>query len=457
MASILTKLFSKITEDTSSQSVDSVDIILNEAKFFSSEGKKHNVIPTLFEGESDFSGKIIKINGASKIDLTRLDYLALGSDPEIKNIIINSINKYDLSCPASQMVMKSHPTLNLEKKLAEFHSMQDSILFTSGYSVNDNLMQALGLRFNTHYIKGYLQRILSTNGIKQKDFFSSSKTLFFMDSESHYSLHHGARIAKYFSKGDCLVQKFPCMDYDALERMLVHANKKYPKALKVIVSDALSSISGKIFDIDLLNDISKRHGCLLYLDEAHSTGVLGPQGRGVAYSAKNYHECKDRLIIMGTLTKAFCQIGGYATFNDKDFSLFMEACSPQYIFSAPINPWAADSICNIIDLITGELGDKKRKQLHEISAYTRNSLKQNGFDIMESDSQIIPVVIGDDIVAEKIKSYLEDGGFMVSLFKYPAVPENHALIRFSLCADIEKNEIDSAIDLLVKARGKFKS
>jgi 7-keto-8-aminopelargonate synthetase-like enzyme len=433
---------------------DSLSILSDEAGFFVTNAKKYKILNPPFQGEDGFQGKIVKINGSSKVDLTRLDYLALGSNREIKNIMQSSIEKYDLSCPASQMVMKSQPNAELEKTIADFHGMKSTILFTSGYSANDNLMQALGQRLRTHYVYGYVKYILSP-GSRMKG-IGTAPTLFFVDDESHYSLNHGMRIAKYFSKGRCFVEKYPSTKYDILEENIQKSIKKYPLAVRIIVTDALSSISGKIFDIEKLNDISAKYGCILFVDEAHSTGVLGTNGRGVAYSAKNYQENKSRIVVMGTLTKAICQLGGYVTLENDDLATLLRVSSPQYIFSAPINPWLASVITKTIKLISGDFGEKKREYLSKISTQLRTKLKELGYDIMESDSQIVPVVIGDDNLAEKVKDYLEDNGFMTSLFKYPAVSQNKALIRFSLCADITEEEIGKVVELMKKVRDIFK-
>jgi len=435
--------------------MDSIKTFEREANLFVHEGKKMRIVGIESVADKGSSGKYITINGSKKIDFTRLDYLSLGSSDEIRSIMYESIQSYDLSCPASQMLVKMDATVRLEQALESMHGMDDVILFSNGYSANDNVMQALGNRLNTHYIKKYMQAYAENNGMKSEDLLTP--TVFFVDSESHYSLNHGSRVARSFSQGLCFVESFSCMNYAELE-VKIEASKKNigENAVRIIVSDALSSTSGRLFDVELLSAIAERHGCLLYIDEAHSVGVFGPKGSGVAAGSKSYEQRKNRMIVMGTLTKSFSQLGGYVAVPNKNIGTYIRSCSPQYIFSAPILTWMSDTLTKTIQLVQGEFGEKRRKNLHDVSQYMRNSLLENDFDILGSNSQIIPVLIHDESKADQIKQSMDESGFLISLFKYPAVPHGSALIRFSICADITKQDVDAAVGSLLMLRNKLR-
>jgi 7-keto-8-aminopelargonate synthetase-like enzyme len=204
-----------------------------------------------------------------------------------------------------------------------------------------------------------------------------------------------------------------------------------------------------------LCSIAEEHDCLLYLDEAHAVGTLGPHGKGIAADFKEIEKYKDRILTMGTLTKTLSQLGGYVALFNTELDRFLRACSPQYIFSAPVPPWIAEATIRIIKLISGDFGEERRQRLKSISKYLRTKLLENGFDILNSESQIIPALIGEQSRAEKIRNLLEEQGFLVSLFKYPAVPKDGSLIRFSLCADITEEEIDQVMKTMLSAREKF--
>lgn len=426
------------------------EILKHEAIEFVKKGGLINIVNPQSMDEDQFKGKYLKIGGEPKLDLTRLDYLSLGSGQEIKDIMIESIKQCNISCPASQMVMKAQPNIRLERALAEFHGMRESIIFTTGYSANVNMMHALGLRMNTFYLAYYLEKMKGIESTRD------IPTVFFLERESHFSLQHGVRIATLLAKDRCFMYKFSGrvngqLDVKIKESFEAHGDN----TVRIIVSDTLASVSGKTFDVRNFYETAEKHDCLLYLDEAHAIGVLGPRGRGVAASFGEFYKLKDNTIIMATLTKAFSQLGGYAVMSDTNLAWFLRACSPQYIFSAPVPPWMAEALIRIIHLIAGAFGTRERKKLTSVSEYMRNQLLNNDFNILGSNSHIIPVLIGDDAKSDQLKAFLEQRGFVASLFKYPAVPKGSSLIRFSLCSDIAEQEVDDIVKNLIIARERI--
>lgn len=398
-----------------------------------------------------FEGKYIIVNGKRMIDCTRLDYISIGSSPEVKRIMIESITNSDLSCPASQMVIKTEPNAELEKSLASFHGMSSSVVFTSGYATNQNVMTALGMRMNTSYFQPY--RIKGEMGKESMKI----PTIFYVDFESHYSLKQGIKIARMQSENCCFSYGFNSGDYGDLENKVQKSFKEHgDNVVRLIVSDTLSSTTGRIFDINALCQIAEKYNCIMYLDEAHAIGALGIKGSGIAASSKCFQDNKKRVIIMGTLTKAVSLLGGYVTMQDENLMSLLRAFCPQYIFSAPIPPWMASAIVKIIKMIQGHYGDIEREKLRKVSLLMRQSLNEKGFNTLESDSHIIPILIGDDEKAIAAQNYMEGQGFLPSLFYYPAVPQGCALIRFSLCSDITEEEIICMVAALERVREKIR-
>ncbi len=222
-------------------------ILKHEAREYVDKGPKFNIVNPQSSAEGSFQGKHLIVDGERKIDLTRLDYLALGSDQAIRQIMIDCINDFDISCPASQMIMKSEQNSKLEKTLAKFHGMNESIVFTSGYSTNTNIIQALGLRTSAHHIMWYFRKL----GISKST--RNIPTIFFMDSESHYSLLYAAKSSKYLNGSHCEVYAFPSGQYDHLTETLRESKRRHgDEAVRVIVSDTLSSTSGRVFNVSSL-------------------------------------------------------------------------------------------------------------------------------------------------------------------------------------------------------------
>ena len=423
----------------------SLEILEKESNEFVEIGESINIVNPQSMAEDGLCGKYLIVKGSKKLDCTRLDYLGYGSNEQIRNIMLECIKNNDLGCPASQMVMKSGATIKLEKALAQMHGMKESIIFVSGYPANENMMEALGLRTNTHHLSPYVKE----TGMGR--LYRGVPTVFYMQEESHFSLEHGARIAKYMSKGRCIIRRFgsPNRLRELLEKERMESAEKI---FRVIVTDSLSSATGKIFDIPEFCKIAEEYDCILYIDEAHAVGVLGPQGRGVSAEFSELDRYRNRIMIMGTLTKSFSHLGGYVTTDNTNMSWLLRFCSPQYIFSAPLPPWMSESLVRTLELSMGEYGDQERRKLNNLAAYARRELLSNGFDIMGSTTHIIPILIRDDLKADMAKELMEEKGFILSLFKSPAVPRGKSLIRISLCSDIEHDEVKDIIKCLIEVR-----
>ncbi len=431
--------------------ISGVEILRSEANAFLEKGTEAGFAnPQSMTQDGIYKGKYALVNGGQQIDLTRLDYLSLGNSEVVKNIMKECIDRFNISCPTSQMALKSETNVRLEKALARFHGMEDSIIFLSGYCTNENIIQGLAFRMRTPYLAPYIRD--TKMGMATRDI----PTEFFLDEESHYSLQYAIKSAKAQLGDRCLSQRFPTTDQDRLVELLKRSyEQRGDRSFRVIVSDTVSSMSGRVYDVEALCRVAEEYDCLLYLDEAHAIATWGEEGRGIASEMKDFPRYRDRLIIMGTLTKAVAQLGGYVVVPDKNLSCFLRGCSPQYIFSAPLSPWMAETIICILELIRGEHGKTERKKLHKVSSYMIRRLHQEGFNTLGSSSQIIPVLIGEEIKSIQTKMYLENNGFTASLFICPAVPKNESILRFSLCSDITVAEVDQVIEHLMKARLLF--
>lgn len=425
-------------------------IIFQEAQEFFEKGSEAGFANPQSMAEGIYEGKFTRINGKRQIDLTRLDYLSLGQNAIVKDIMKRAIERANISCPTSQMALKTETNVQLEEALARFHKMEDSVIFLSGYCANANVIQGLAFRMRTSYLAPYIRE--TKMGLSTRDL----PTEFLVDAESHYSIQYAIKSAKAQLGDMCYSQRYVTADYDHLVGLLKKSYDRHgDQVLRVIVSDTISSMSGRVYDVETLCRIAEEYDCLLYLDEAHAVATWGAKGRGVTSEMKDFERYRQRLIIMGTLTKAVAQLGGYVVVPDKILSCFLRGCSSQYIFSAPLSPWMAKTIIQVLDLIGGDYGKRERQKLETISAHIRNRLNSEGFNTLSSASQIIPILIGEDAKCIATKAYLEDNGFTTAIFMCPAVPRGKSIIRLSICSDITLKEADTVVDLLLKARQLF--
>lgn len=431
----------------------SLDLLLGEAESFVELGTAAGFANPQSMSSGNFEGKHAWIGSNPVVDLTRLDYLSLGQNPVVRAIMKQNIDRFDISCPSSQMAVKTASTVRLEKAMTEFHRMGedgDSTIFLSGYDANVNTIQALALRFNTAHLAPYVREM--GMGIETRKI----PTEFFVDGESHYSLEYGIKAARHQVGDKCVIHRFPTMNYDYLRNILEKSHQERGNVIRIIVTDSLSSMSGKIYDIRALCEIAEHYDCLVYVDEAHAIATMGTEGRGIASEMPNFERFKDRLIIMGTLTKAVAQLGGYVTVANKALGCFLRGCSPQYIFSAPLSPWMAETVVQVLELIKGEYGKHERDKLRLVSAYLRSQLLESDFDILGSESQIVPVLVGEDEKCVQTKELLEHNGFMPAVFLCPSVPKGKSIIRFSLCSDITFDEVDQIVSVMKQARTRLR-
>ncbi|MBI5694285.1 MAG: pyridoxal phosphate-dependent aminotransferase family protein [Nitrospirae bacterium] len=427
-----------------------IQALYQEAHEFMDIGTQYGFANPQSMTEGAYQGKVALVNGVRTVDMTRLDYLSLGQSDVIRKIMKDCIDRYNISCPTSQMALKSESTVRLERALADFHGMRDSVIYLSGYSTNENVIQALALRLRSPHVGPYV----SDTGLGEAT--KGIPTEFFIDSESHYSIQYNIKLARQKNKAHCLSHIFPTTDYDSLRAKLDKSREERgDNAVRIIVSDTISSMSGKVYDVAALCEIAEEYDCLVYLDEAHAVGSYGAEGRGLASTMSEFTRYKDRLLIMGTLTKAFAQLGGYVAVADEALSCYLRACSPQYIFSAPLSPWMAEVVIRTLDVVRGEYGRQEREKLSAVSTHFKDGLNAKGFDTLGSASQIVPVFIGEEEKSSRVKAYLEQNGYTSSLFMCPGVPGGQSIIRFSLCSDITIDEVDEVIALLVNARRMF--
>lgn len=415
----------------------------DELNIFFEYGDEVKMTMPQIQSEGDLNGKFIKINDKQVIDFTRLDYLALGAEQKIKDFMQHDIASLDISCPASQMILKPESIEMLELELAAWHGLEHSILFTNGYSANVNAMQALGLRLKCPHLLAYAH---STGYGKMVE---DTTTVFIIDKDSHYSLIHGVRIACKFSN-NCVSYTYNGSDEHSIENRLKQVEQKYgDRAVKILVSDSLVSSNGNYIDVKRLYDFAVQYDCLLYLDEAHAVGAVGETGAGVFHKMMGHDFEKERVIIMGTLTKSFSQLGGYVSFGSSRLAALVKACSPQYVFSAPILPWMAQTLRKTLRLLQDDWGVQRRNILHENASYLCRRLNEEGFDTLRSTSFIVPVLIGDEVKCLKMGDQLCELGYNVACFRFPAVAKGKAILRVSVCADITKDEIDGLVNSIV--------
>lgn len=340
-------------------------------------------------------------------------YLGLTNHPKIKEASIEAIRKYGTGCAGSPFLngtLDIH--IELEEKLADFVGKEKAIVYSTGFHTNIGVIPT---------IMGRGEHIIG-------------------DELNHASIVEGRRLSF------ATYHKYKHNDMSSLEDVL----KKIPyESVKLIVMDGVFSMEGDIADLPSIVKLADKYNASVYVDEAHSLGVFGKEGRGIC----NHFGLTDKVdLIMGTFSKSLATIGGFIA-TDADTINFLKHHSRSYIFSASISPAATASVIAALDIIKQE--PERLKNLWEITNYSLSAFRNLGFEIGPTETPIIPLYIRDMDKTFMITQELYEQGIFVNPVIPPACSPNDTLIRFSLMATHTKAQIDEAVEKLTSIFRKY--
>ena len=369
--------------------------------------KAAGVYPYFRVIESDQDTEVI-MNGRKVLMFGSNSYLGLTNHPKIKEAAIAATQKYGTGCAGSRFLngtLDLH--IELEKKLAEFVGKEDAIIYSTGFQVNMGVVPALTGR------EDYL----------------------IYDELDHASIMTGKQLS--FSK----VMKFRHNDMDSLEKVL---QKCEPDKVKLIVVDGVFSMEGDIIKLPRLVELAKKYDASIYVDEAHSLGVLGREGRGVC---DHFGLTDDVDVIMGTFSKSLASIGGFVAADEPVINWLRHNSRP-YIFSASATPSATAAALTALEIMQKE--PERIKNLWDVTHYALDGFRSLGFEIGHTETPIIPLFIRDNEKTFMFTKILFDEGVFVNPVVSPAVPSSDTLIRFSLMATHTKDQVSIALDKIGK-------
>jgi 8-amino-7-oxononanoate synthase len=337
-------------------------------------------------------GELHDADGRSLIDASSNDYLGLSQHPLVKARAAEWAERHGAGAPASRLVTGTRDiTLAVEQRLADFKRCEAALLFSTGFQANTTVIPALA-------------RV------------GDGETAIFSDALNHASIVHGCRLAR------ARTQVFRHNDLDHLDQLL----GQFP-GRKLIVTESVFSMDGDRADLPALVQLAERHGAALYVDEAHATGVLGPQGRGLAAESGGVD------VVMGTLGKAFGAFGAYIAGSRALIDYLVNSC-PGFIYTTALPPAVLGAVDAALDLVPDM--DQERAQLARNSQCLRDVLTHLNYDTLGSSTQIIPAVIGSEADALAAAQRLENAGVLTVAIRPPTVPEGTSRLRLTLHANL---------------------
>lgn len=367
----------------------------------------------VLEGEQK---PIAIFDGKEVINLSSNNYLGLTTHPKLRRAAIDAIRKYGVGSGAVRSIagtMQAH--VALEEQIARFKKVEACVVFQSGFTANAGTVSA----------------------ILGKD------DLIVSDELNHASIIDGCRLSK------ATIKVFKHKDTADCERVLKETESWNGK--KLLVTDGVFSMDGDIADLPALCDLAEKYNCIMMVDDAHSSGVLGSRGRGTI----DHRNCHGRVDIqVGTLSKAIGSIGGYVC-GSRDLIDFLYHRGRPFIFSTSHPPSVTATCQAAFELLDSEAGDRLIKRLWSNTKFFKRKLKKLGFDTGNSETPIVPVMVGDAAKAFDFSRELFAEGVFVGAIGYPTVPEGKARLRAIVTASHKRSDLERALETFARVGKKL--
>jgi len=362
-------------------------------------------------------GAEITLNTGEKVlNFCANNYLGLSSHPEVIQAAKDTMDTHGFGMSSVRFICGTqdiHKTL--EEKIAKFYGTEDTILYAAAFDANGGVFEPL---FN------------------EEDAIIS-------DSLNHASIIDGVRLCK------AARYRYKNNDMADLELQLIEANKNNSR-FKIIVTDGVFSMDGLVAPLDKICDLAEKYDALVMVDECHAAGFIGETGRGTL-EEKGVMGRID--IITGTLGKALGgAMGGYTTGKKEIIEILRQRSRP-YLFSNSLAPAIVGASIKVFEMLANDTSLRDKLQWNV--EYFKKGMKQAGFDIVDGDSAIVPVMLYDAKLSQTMSKMLLDEGIYVIGFFFPVVPKDKARIRVQLSSAHEKIHLDKAISAFIKVGKKL--
>jgi len=350
-------------------------------------------------------GPVVEVGGRTLVNLCSNDYLGLAFDERLRRAAGRAAEEEGAGSGASRLVAGDLPIHGrLERALAAFHGAEGALLFNSGYHANAGIPPALVGRGDA----------------------------IFSDVLNHASIVDGAILSRAE-----LVRYRHC-DVQELSDLVAASKARR----KLVVTDAVFSMDGDAAPLLEIVEVCERHGAMLYVDEAHAVGVLGPTGAGLAEA----YGVKGRVDVeMGTLGKALGSFGAYAA-GERRLRDLLVTRARSFVFTTALPPAACGATLAALEIVRGE--PERRARLHALCGRMRAGLTRLGFDVSRVVSPIFPVLLGTEERALAAATGLQDRGYFVRAIRPPTVPAGTSRLRVALSAGLTDAQVDGFLRAL---------
>jgi 8-amino-7-oxononanoate synthase len=357
-------------------------------------------------------GPHIKIDGKDYLLLSSNSYLGLCNDTRLKQAALSAIEKYGIASGGSRLTTGSYEIhQKLEEEIAAFKGTEAALLFNTGYMAN----------------------VGTISSIANKDW------VIFSDRLNHASIIDG-----------CCLSKAEIVVYDHCDAAdLARKVQGYHNRPALIVTDGLFSVDGDIAPLPALVEIAQKNNILLMVDDAHATGVLGPNGGGTA----DYFGLRDEIDIqMGTLSKALASEGGFIA-GKRSLIDYLANTARSFIFSTALSPAMIAVSLKALEIVRTE--PQRRETLRANTAWFRAELRKAGFDVAENEAPIISIILGHPDLAVSFSDKLMERNIFVSAIRPPTVPPGTSRLRISIMVTHSRDDLKQALNCIAEIGQKL--
>jgi glycine C-acetyltransferase len=361
---------------------------------------------------------VIKIStGEEVINFCSNNYLGLSDHPEVIQAAKDAMDSHGFGMSSVRFICGTQDIhKELEQKIADFYQTEDTILYAAAFDANG----------------GVFEPLLTT------------EDAIISDSLNHASIIDGVRLCK------AARYRYQNSDMVDLEKQLIAANENGAR-FKIIVTDGVFSMDGIVASLDKICDLADKYDALVMIDECHAAGFIGKTGRGTLEKKGVLNRID---IITGTLGKALGgAMGGYTTGKKEIIEILRQRSRP-YLFSNSLAPAIVGASIKVFEMLSNDT--TLRDKLEENTNYFKKGMKKAGFDIVDGDSAIVPVMLYDAKLSQTMANLLLEEGIYVIGFFFPVVPRDKARIRVQLSAAHTTEHLDTAITAFVKIGQKLK-
>jgi glycine C-acetyltransferase len=351
-------------------------------------------------------------DGANVVNMCANNYLGLANNAEVIQAASDSLQEWGFGAASVRFICGTqgiHKTL--EQRVSRFLGMEDTILYAACFDANTGLFET---------ILGSDDAVIS-------------------DELNHASIIDGVRLCK------AARYRYKNNDMGDLAAKLREARESGARRI-LITTDGVFSMDGTIAQLDAICDLADEYGAMVHHDDCHATGFMGDQGRGV----HEYRGVMDRVdIITGTFGKALGGGSGGFTAGRQEIIDILRQRSRPYLFSNTLAPAICAASLKVLDML--EASTALRNRLHDNTRYFREQMQAHGFAVPEGDHPIVPVMLGDAVVAQKMSERLLALGIYAIGFFYPVVPQGKARIRVQISAGHTREDLDKAVTAFTQA------